>query len=238
MQRYQDATAAYARAVALLKDDADLLADYADALAMSQGRRMEGKPLQLIEQALQIDPTQWKALAMAGSAAFERKEYKQAIGYWEKLRSRAEPDSEFARNVAANIEEARQLGGIKSGAASKPTPPAAASVRGTVSLSPALAGKAGPGDTVFIFTRAADGPRQPLALVRRQVKDLPAGFTLDDSQAMSPEMKLSNFREVVVSARISKSGGATPQSGDLQGVSRKVKVGASNVAVVIDSVVP
>jgi cytochrome c-type biogenesis protein CcmH len=238
MQRYQDAAAAYARAAALIKDDANLLADYADALAMAQGRRIDGKPLQLVEQALKIDPMQWKALAMAGSAAFERKEYQQAIGYWEKLRGRAEPNSEFARNVAANIEEARQLGGIKSGAASKPTPPAAASVRGTVSLSPALAGKAGPGDTVFIFTRAADGSRQPLALVRRQVKDLPAQFTLDDSQAMSPEMKLSNFREVIVSARISKGGNATPQSGDLQGVSRKVKVGASNVAVVIDSVVP
>lgn len=238
LQRYQDATAAYARAVALIMDDADLLADYADVLAVTQGRRIDGRALQIVEQALQIDPTQWKALAMAGSAAFERREYRKAIGYWEKLRSRAEPNSEFVRNIAANIEEARQLGGIKSGAASKPAPPAAASVRGTVSLSPALAGKAGPGDTVFIFARTAQGPRMPLAIVRRQVKDLPVAFTLDDSQAMSGATKLSNFAEVIVGARISKNGSATPQSGDLQGISQKLKVGASNVVVVIDSAVP
>ena len=148
------------------------------------------------------------------------------------------PDSEFRQSLTASIAEARQLGGIKSGASPGPQPATAASVRGTVSLSPALAGKVDPADTVFIFTRAAEGPRQPLAAVRRQVKDLPAGFTLDDSQAMSAEMKLSNFREVVVGARISKNGSATPQSGDLQGISQKVKVGATDIVVVIDPVVP
>ncbi len=238
LQRYQDSVAAYARAVALIKDDADLLADYADALAMSQGRRIDGKALQIVEQALQLNPVQWKALAMAGSAAFERKEYKKAIGYWEKLQQRAEPDSEFARIVAANIDEAKQLGGIKSGIPAKPARVAAASVHGTVSLSRALAGKADSSDTVFIFARATQGPRVPLAIIRRQVKDLPLTFSLDDSQAMAPEMKLSNYAEVVVGARVSKSANATPQSGDLQGNSRTVKVGASNVAVVIDSVVP
>jgi len=239
MQRYQDSAAAYARAAALIKDDADLLADYADALAMSQGRRIEGKALQLVEQALEIDPLQWKALAMAGTVAFDRKEYKKAIGYWEKLLQRAEPDSELARTVASNIEEARRLGGIKAQTKAKiPASVAVASVQGTVSLSGQLAGKIAPTDTVFIFARAAQGPRMPLAILRRQVKDLPAAFTLDDSQAMSPEMQLSKFSEVVVGARISKSGSATPQSGDLQGTSQTVKVGAKNVAIVIDSAVP
>ena len=239
MQRYQDAAAAYARAAALITDDADLLADYADALAMSQGQRIEGKPLQLIEQALKIDPLQWKALAMAGTAAFERKEFQHAIGYWEKLQSRAEPDSELARTMASNIEEARQLAGIKAQTqATKPAPAAVASVQGTVSLSRAQAAKAAPSDTVFIFARAVEGPRMPLAIVRRQVKDLPLTFSLDDTQAMSPAMKLSNFTEVVIGARVSKSGNAAPQSGDLQGTSQTVKVGAKNVAIVIDSVIP
>jgi cytochrome c-type biogenesis protein CcmH len=239
MQRYQDSASAYARAAALIKDDADLLADYADALAMSQGRRIDGKALQLVELALEIDPLQWKALAMAGTVAFDRKEYKKAIGYWERLLQRAEPDSELARSVASNIEEARQLGRIKAETkAKKPVPVAAASVHGTVSLSGQLAGKFAPTDTVFIFARAAQGPRMPLAILRRQVKDLPAAFTLDDSQAMSPEAKLSRFSEIVVGARISRSGSATPQSGDWQGTSQTVKVGAKKVAIVIDSAVP
>mgnify|MGYP001230941842 FL=1 len=250
MQRYPDAVAAYGRAAALIKDDADLLADYADALAMSQGRHFDAKTMQIIERALQIDPFQWKALAMAGTAAFERKDYKKAVGYWEKVLQRAQPDSELARNVASSIEEARQLGGIKPGSKSapvatakpaatvKPAAVSSATIQGTVSLGRALAGKAAPTDTVFIFARAAQGPRMPLAIVRRQVKDLPFTFRLDDSQAMAPGMSLSNFPEVVVGARVSKSGGATTQSGDLQGTTQPIKVGARNVEIVIDSVVP
>ncbi len=245
MQRYPEAIAAYERAAVILKDNADLLADYADVLAMSQGRRIEGKPLQIVERALQIDPTQWKALAMAGSAAFDRKDYKKAIGYWEKLQSRADASSEFAREVAANIEEARQLDGIKAPAraeikpdAKPQTSAAGASVEGSVTLSPTLAGKVAPTDTVFVFARAAEGPRMPLAILRFQVKDLPATFRLDDSLAMSPAMKLSNHPDVVIGARVSKTASATPQAGDLQGYSKPVKVGAAGVAVVVDQVVP
>jgi cytochrome c-type biogenesis protein CcmH len=91
---------------------------------------------------------------------------------------------------------------------------------------------------VFVFARAAEGPRMPLAILRKQVKDLPVEFALDDSMAMAPNMKLSSFAEVVVGARVSRSGNATPQSGDLEGLSRPVKVGASGVAVVIDNTLP
>jgi len=247
MQRHADAVAAYERAVALIKDDADLLADYADALAMTQGRRIDGKPLKIVERALKIDPLQWKALAMAGSAAFERKDYKTAVAYWEKLQSRAEPGSEFAREVAANVDEARQLGGLKVAASAAPpvkadakstAGAAGAAVDGIVALSRELAAKAAPTDTVFVFARAAEGPRMPLAVMRFQVKDLPAKFHLDDSMAMSPAAKLSNHPDVVIGARVSKSANATPQAGDLQGASKPVKVGATGVAVLIDQVVP
>jgi len=246
LKRFPEAADAYARAVALVKDDPDLLADYADALAMSQDRRIEGEPLALVERALQINPMQWKALAMAGSAAFERRDYKQAVAYWERLQQGAEPDSEFARSLEASLNEARQLGGIKAppkAAAGRPegkAPPPVdgASVEGTVALAPQLKDKAAAGDTVFIFARAAEGPRMPLAIMRLQVRDLPAKFRLDDTQAMAPALKLSNFPEVVVGARVSKSGSATPQSGDWQGASQKIKVGARNVAIVIDTPVP
>lgn len=238
MQRLPEAVAAYAKATALVKDDPDLLADYADLLATTTGRSLEGRPLELVTQALKLDPNHWKALALAGTAAFDRKDYKGAVAYWEKLVQRLPPDSEFGKSMTASIAEARQLGGIKASASPGQQPAAAASVRGTVRLSPALAGKVDAADTVFIFTRAAEGPRQPLAAVRRQVKDLPAGFTLDDTLAMSPQMKLSNFREVVVGALVSKHGSAMPQSGDLQGISQKVKVGTGDIVVVIDQVVP
>jgi cytochrome c-type biogenesis protein CcmH len=115
----------------------------------------------------------------------------------------------------------------------------AAKITGSVKLVPALAANAAPTDTVFVFARAAQGPRMPLAIVRKQVKDLPFSFTLDDSMAMNPSMKLSSFPQVVVGARISKSGNAMPQSGDLQGQSEVVAVGAGQaVDVVINSVTP
>lgn len=244
MQRFDDAAKAYERATATVKDSADLYADYADALAMTQGRRIEGRPLKLVEEALRIDPNHWKALAMAGSAAFDRKDYKTAVRYWETLLARVGPESEFAKSVSSNIAEARELGGIKGQsvtAAKKSeskTAAVGAVVRGTVSLGSSVSAKVEPGDTVFIFARPAEGSRMPLALVRKQVKDLPVTFTLDDSMAMSPQAKLSNFPDVIVGARISKSGGATPQSGDIEGVSGKIRTGGAPVNLVIDRVLP
>jgi cytochrome c-type biogenesis protein CcmH len=193
-----------------------------------------------VRRALEIDPNQWKALALAGTAAFDRKDFGEAIAYWERLKRVVPPDSEMGRSVDASIAEARELGNIKPAAkaAAKTAPASDAKVAGRVSLAKELAAKAAPTDTVFIFARAPAGPPMPLAVLRKQVKDLPVEFTLDDSLAMAPSVKLSNFAEVVVGARISRSGSATPQSGDLQGLSRPVKLGATGVAVVIDTALP
>jgi len=241
MARYPEAVRAYERAVQLAPRDADLLADYADAVGMTQERRLQGRPLELVQRALAIDPDHWKALALAGTAAFDRKEYARAIGYWERLRRVVPADSQIGRSVEASIAEARALGAATTASAKAPKTGAAAAgakVAGRVSLAPALAAKAAPTDTVFIFARAASGPPMPLAVVRKQVKDLPLEFALDDSMAMAPNLRLSGFAEVIVGARVSRSGNATPQSGDLQGLSRPVKVGAAGVAVVIDTAVP
>ena len=94
------------------------------------------------------------------------------------------------------------------------------------------------GDTLFIFARAASGPRMPLAIVRRTAGELPVRFTLDDSTAMTPEMRLSKFSEVVVGARISKSGNAMPQSGDLVGASAAIRPGATGLRITISEVQP
>ena len=241
MARYPEAVRAYERAVTLVPRDADLLADYADALGMTQEQRLRGQPLELVQRALEIDPDHWKALALAGTAAFDRKDYGRAIAYWERLRRVVPADSQIGRSIEASIAEARELVGATPGAAKAPktgAPAAGTKVAGRVSLAPALAAKAAPTDTVFIFARAASGPPMPLAVLRKQVKDLPLEFALDDSMAMAPNLKLSGFAEVIVGARVSRSGNATPQSGDLQGLSRPVKVGAAGVGVVIDTAIP
>jgi len=142
------------------------------------------------------------------------------------------------QRVQASIAEARALAGSPGGKALVAKPAQAQGgnrVSGVVRLAPALAGKVAPGDTVFIFARAAEGPRMPLAVLRKRGSDLPAEFTLDDSMAMAPQMKLSAFPRVIIGARISKSANASPQAGDLQGSSAPVKVGAKSVSVVIDT---
>jgi cytochrome c-type biogenesis protein CcmH len=268
LQRNADANKAFERAAALRPDDAGLLADFADALASTQGG-IAGQPLMLVERALKIDPTHWKALALAGTAAFDRKDYKQAVAYWEKMKATVPSGSPIAASIDNSIAEARALGGLSDArvpppaasnadaskspaSALKPVEPVAqsaatggkpaaatsTSIVGTVALAPALEGKVAPTDTVYIFARAAEGPRMPLAILRKQVKDLPVTFALDDSMAMSPNFALSNFPSVVVGARISKSGNAAPQSGDLEGISPTVKVGMTGVSVVIDRAVP
>jgi cytochrome c-type biogenesis protein CcmH len=244
MQRYPEASRAFARALQLAPGDAQILVDQADVLAMQQGGNLLGEPQRLIEQALQSDPSNLKALALAGTAAFDRKDYAGAIGYWGRARAGAPQDSEFARSLDQSIADARSAagGGLAAAgpAASATAAPAAGakSISGRVSVAPALAARVAPGDTLFVFARAAEGPRMPLAILKRSAAELPLSFTLDDSMAMSPELKLSGFANVVISARISKSGDAMPQSGDLEGQSAPLAGRSSGIELSIDRVRP
>lgn len=242
---FENAARAYGNAVARSQPDAALLADYADALAMAQGRSLEGEPERIIHRALAIDPQNVKALALAGTAAFERKDYAGAMQYWERILKVAPEESEFAKSVRASIAEAQQLARQSQGApapaggtsTAKADAPAASgkAVSGVVKLAPALAGRIAPEDTLFIYARAAEGPRMPLAIVRARAKDLPFTFTLDDRNAMAEGMKLSSQERVVVGARISKSGNATPQRGDLEGMSPPVEIGARDIQVLVNT---
>lgn len=252
--RHAEAVPAYEKAVALRGDDAGLLADYADTLAVQNNRSLAGAPMKLVERALKIDPNNPKALALAGSDAFERKDYPAAVRYWEKLAQGIPADSALMPDLQNSIAQVRQLGGMPAAATpfnaaaiaapaaptatSTQTPaaaaPGASALQGSVRLSPALAKLASPTDTVFIFARAAEGPRMPLAILRMQVKDLPLKFTLDDSSAMSPTTRLSLHPRVVVSARVSKSGQAAPAPGDLVGQSAPVDNTAGAVDIEIN----
>jgi cytochrome c-type biogenesis protein CcmH len=249
--RFGEAAAAYARADKLLPPDAQLLADHADALAMSQGQSLEGEPLAILQRALKLDPANFKALALLGTAAFDRQDYRGAIVHWDKVVRSAPPDSEFTRAVQASLDEARALAEGRTPAAALPAimpaaleaaAPAAANrgaqVSGEVKLAPSLAGRVAPGDTLFVFARAEKGPRMPLAILSLKAADLPARFNLDDSSAMSPGMKLSAFPSVMVVARISKSGNASAQGGDLEGSVGPVRPGTQNIQVSIDRVIP
>ena len=236
IDRYPEAVSAYANAVKRSPPDAQLLADYADALAMTQGRRLQGEPERIIAQALKVDPKNVKALALAGTVAFEKMDFKGAIAQWRKILEVVPPDSDMADSIRDSIADAEKLAGGTAKAQPVPKPAAASApgaVSGMVRLAPALAAKVAPADTVFVFARPADGPRMPLAVIRKQVRELPAAFTLDDTMAMAAGMKLSDHPRVIVGARISKSGSPTPQPGDLEGLSAPVKAGDTGVTVVI-----
>ncbi|MGQ0694559.1 MAG: c-type cytochrome biogenesis protein CcmI, partial [Nitrospiraceae bacterium] len=241
MERYADAVPIFEKAVKLNPDDASLLADYADALGVHQGRKLEGKPALLIEKALKIDPRNVKALMLAGTIAFNRQDYAGAAKDWELARANlpAEADPESAEQLTASIAEAKhRLGGgqvvmttnAEPAAPAKSTKPtgqsgASPAITGKVTLSPAVAGKASPTDTLFVFARAVNGPPMPVSIVRATRKDLPFTFRLDDSTSPMPSRKLSDMDQVVIVARLSKSGRAAPEKGDLEGMSEPVKPG-------------
>ncbi|HKK05338.1 MAG TPA: c-type cytochrome biogenesis protein CcmI [Gammaproteobacteria bacterium] len=250
LQRPDDAVEAFAKAAALVKDDPVLLADYADTLAARNDKRLAGKPAALVEQALALDPDQPKALWLAGTVAYQRGDYKTALKHWRHLRSVLPPGAPQAQGIEASIAEAEDLagGGAAKSSGGQPGKTARSTgqdgaapvvIHGRVTLSPKLAKRVSPGDTLFIFAKADQGPPMPLAVLRKKAGDLPVRFTLDDSMAMMPALRLSNFRHVVVGARISKSGNAMPQHGDLQGTSGVVSVAAAGpVQITIDHATP
>ncbi len=230
--RLDRAARVYEQAVARFPADPDLLADYADVLAMLQGGSLEGRPVELLRRALALAPAHQKALWLMGTAAYERQDYAEALGYWRRLQQLLPPGSREAQAMAANIAEVQRLmGGVAGEGQARAE--AKAQVNGVVELDPALRGQVSPDDTVFVFAKAPEGPPMPLAVLRARVRDLPLRFTLDDSMAPTPMARLSDHREVVVAARISRSGEALPSSGDLEG-STVAQVGGEAVRVLID----
>jgi len=250
--RYGDAAQALAKVTELVPDDSSILADYADVLAMAQGGNLQGKPLELINRALMLNEHDLKALNLAGTAAYKERKFALAAEYWRRLLKLIPPDSDDARGIAAAVAQAEKAAGAnpaldnlssfegKTGgqATASQVSNGAAGVSGTVSVRKDLIGKIDPADTVFIFAQLPQGPKMPLASLRINAKELPYRFTLDDSTAMTPDNKLSNHPEVTISARVSKSGQAMAQSGDLQGKVGPVKLGQKDIMITIDSVVP
>ena len=234
LKQAREAAQAYAKAAALLPPDATMLADWADTHVMANERKWDKEGREIIKRALSADGKHPKALALAGSEAFERGDYKGAIEFWKRMKTVAAPDSMDARLADSNIEEASAMLGGKRTVPVTALPAAlpaatAGSLSGEVTLAPSLKTRFEASAVVFVIAKTVDGTGAPLAVLRRQVGDLPLSFVLDDSAAMLPERALSKFPEALISARVSPSGSATPQRGDIVSESIRVKAGAKDI---------
>ena len=272
------AEVALAKAYELMPKDIQVLLAYAEAVAANNGNSLEGRPSELIAEALQVDPNDVTARWLSGMVAFQRGQFTAATVAWKAVLGQIDPSSEDAAELRQLIDTAEQRSGVPAEArlvaqspaaavntgptsADGPAAPAptssansgpgtepetanqpqgsAAAIDVEVSLAPDLAQQAAPGTTVFVYAKAAAGPPMPLAVQRITVADLPTRLRLDDSMAMMPAMKLSNFPQVIVGARISPSGQAMPQPGDLEGETGPIPSSSTGqVAVTIDRVRP
>jgi len=237
--RYPDAVLAFAKARELAGDEAELLADQAEAMALGNGNMLAGEPETLIKRALKKDPNNPKTLWLAGHAAIQHGDTASGVAYWRRLVAQLPVGSEGRRKVEGLIAQAE--GQTPSAAAPSGQANAGnnAAITVQVALAPEFRSKVAPEDTVFVFARAAEGPKMPLAIVKKQVKDLPLTVTLDDSMAMMPQMRLSNFPKVIVGARVSKSGAAMPASGDIEGQSPVLaSTNGKTVSITIQRAIP
>ena len=264
-EKFPASEKSFAKALALAPDD-DLAIERAEVVAQVQGGDFSGEPWAVINRILKANPNQNNALLLAGSASFSEGRFAQAIQYWERVRASLPPQSEDINALDSALAQARERlapgrasaqsapSGLASAqsapsglASAQPAPPAspstsisvaAARIAGRVSLAPELAAQTSPSDTVFIYATPAQGGRMPLAIVRTTVAALPFDFVLDDSQAMGPQSKLSSASEVVLKARISKTGQAMAQPGELGVSLGPIKNPSSQLSLVIRGPMP
>ncbi|MDW8479774.1 MAG: tetratricopeptide repeat protein [Xanthomonadales bacterium] len=237
LERFPEAREAFARAAALAPEDPELMIEHAEAIALADpGRRLAGEPLALLERALALRPEHPRGLWLRGIARLQAGEREAALADWERLLAVLPPESEVRPQVERLIAETRGR------AAAPPAGGATAAEEGLeviVELDEALRARVRPEDTLFVFARPAAGGRMPVAIRRLRAAELPVRIRLGRSDAMMPELTLERFPEVVVGARISRSGLATPQSGDLEGLGGPVPSrGGGPVRVRIDRVLP
>lgn len=240
LARWPETLAAYQKAYQFLPTKPAVMSGYAEALAMTSNLVLAGRPIELVRMALQADPNNRKGLELAGIHAYQNREFAQSVLFLDRLYQLLPPNTPHAQDILSMRNEAAQLAQSASSAPAASASDAAvpaASVAGRVEVAEALKTQVGEADTIYLIARAGEsGP--PLAAARMTMGAFPLPFSLNDSMAMNPANVLSNHQEVVVVARISKSGNPLPQPGDLEGRVTGVKVGAADVKLVIDRVLP
>ena len=242
--RYADAADAYGHGGALVDNDAELLADYAEVLARASGS-LNGRPGELIARALELNADTPQALFLAGAAAGDAQDYAAVARYWGRLLEQLDPQTQEAKAIAAAVARARAI--VAQGAAQADGAPATAgeaapvraeTVAGEVTISGQIAAQARPDDQLFVFARPDEGSRMPIAVLRARVADLPLSFRLDDTQSLPGGAKLSQYTTVTLEARVARSGSAQTASGDLYGSIQGVKPGSQGIRLLIDQVRP
>ncbi len=261
MQRFGDASFAYQTALSLKPNDPDIMVNLAESLAMSEGGRLQGQARELLDEALAVEPEHGKALWLKGMAHYQVEEFKDAVDRWMPVLASLPAGSPAIAELSNLVREAATKGGFEAPAlataaaplvntlpeigstppatntAKAPSDAAAPSIKVSVSLSPELAEKVNPNDSLFIFARATAGPKMPLAAIRLKASDLPITVLLNEAMAMIPSMTLSKFDQVLVGARLSKSGQAIASAGDLYGHVSPVEVKADqSVTLVINQI--
>jgi cytochrome c-type biogenesis protein CcmH len=249
-QQYAKSADAFAHAYKLLGDKPDVMLAYAEALSFANDEQVTGQSADLVFKALALAPNNPNALWLAGMAKAQVGEFMAAKKLWTQLAAVLPQGSEAQQETQgllakidskiaeANNETSKEAVSKKVSSEDKINPVSTASIDVQVSLAPELQTQTSPADTVFIYAQALTGPQMPLAIVRKQMSDLPLSVSLTDAQAMTPAMKLSNFADVKLLARISKSGNAMKQAGDLIGVLENVTVAdKTRHTLVINSVV-
>ncbi len=228
--RNEEAAKAYERAGNFIDSDPQLLADYADILASNANGNFSGKPQKLINQALKLDPNNLMALWLSGTASYTAGNYKAAVQTWEKLAQQLPPGTEDVRSIEASIADARTKGGLSAQASINTK-----GISGKIEISTDLKSKVKSGDIVMVIARKP-GERMPVAVLKTSVSEFPMNFSLTDALAMNPSAPLSQLSEASIEVRISKTGMAKPEVGDLISAVQIVKVGANNIRLVIDQV--
>ena len=260
-EQFDEADVAFRKALALSKDD-NLAIEHAEVLAQINQGNFAGQPWAIIQRVLTADPQHLNALLLAGSASYSELNYRSALRFWERAREVVEPASPDAPELDRAIAQAREKMGLPSAPArsnamanapgqpntnsagnsaalnSNAAGPAnnkssTSRITGRVSVIKELADKVAPTDTVFVFATPVSGSRMPLAIVRTTADKLPFDFVLDDSTSMNPAAKLSSMAEVTVKVRISKSGQAMAQPGDLGVSLSPVKLGSSGLNLMV-----
>ena len=230
--RNEDAAKAYGRAGSFINNDPELLAEYADTLVANANGNFSGKPLQLINQALKLDPKNLLALWLSGTASFASGNYKVAVQTWEKLAQQLPPGSEEARAIESSISEARSKGGLVGTNAAVVS---SKGVSGKIEIVAGLKSKVNPGDIVLVIARPL-GERMPVAVLKVPATEFPMSFALTDALAMNPSAPISKLSEVSIEVRISKTGMARAETGDLISAVQTVKVGSNQVKLLVDQV--
>jgi cytochrome c-type biogenesis protein CcmH len=234
--RFDQAGPAYEKLLALQPKDAQVHADYADALGVASKGSLQGEPARLIAKALALDPKNLKALVLAGKEAFERQRYGEAISFWERA-LQVTTDVAVQRPIQTSMAEARSFM-QPSGSAPASAASGLAFVSGRVEVAESLKSSIGPEDTVFIFARPTEGSRMPVALLRKKGRDLPLNFALDDTLAMVPQARISLHPQVMLGVHVSKRGDAIPVAGDLEGQLGPVPLGSTGLKLSIDHARP